>query len=188
MEMIITAWSRENVSPFYTFFSMFLFFFACFRLIFWTKFSNTSIPFSRKITSASSYTFRFTRLIFIETKDTSETGLALDAYKTACDSGRGAVFFSVARGKVAEGVDFDRHYGRAVFIIGVPFQVRTIPSFPFFLPQWNCCSLWELVHAISGSAGANGIFAWKVSYPRTWFSQFRCSASGEAFAILHIFP
>lgn len=64
----------------------------------------------------------FARLIFIETKDTAETGLALNAYKQACDSGRGAIFFSIARGKVAEGVDFDRHYGRAVFIMGVPFQ------------------------------------------------------------------
>lgn len=34
----------------------------------------------------------------------------------------GAVFFSVARGKVAEGIDFDRHYGRAVILFGVPFQ------------------------------------------------------------------
>ena len=30
--------------------------------------------------------------------------------------GRGAVFLSVARGKVAEGIDFDRHYGRAVML------------------------------------------------------------------------
>jgi DNA excision repair protein ERCC-2 len=28
----------------------------------------------------------------------------------------------VARGKVAEGIDFDKHYGRAVVIIGIPFQ------------------------------------------------------------------
>ncbi len=26
------------------------------------------------------------------------------------------------RGKVAEGIDFDRHYGRAVVMFGVPFQ------------------------------------------------------------------
>ena len=37
-----------------------------------------------------------------------------------CDCGRGAVFLSVARGKVAEGVDFDRHYGRAVVLLGIP--------------------------------------------------------------------
>lgn len=62
------------------------------------------------------------KLIFIETKDVVETTLALDNFKRACDCGRGAVFFSVARGKVAEGIDFDRHYGRAVVMYGVPFQ------------------------------------------------------------------
>ncbi|KAF0699638.1 Aste57867_9821 [Aphanomyces stellatus] len=62
------------------------------------------------------------KLIFIETKDIVETTLALDNYKRACEIGRGAVFFSVARGKVAEGIDFDRHYGRAVLLFGIPFQ------------------------------------------------------------------
>lgn len=28
----------------------------------------------------------------------------------------------VCRGKVAEGIDFDRHYGRLVIMFGVPFQ------------------------------------------------------------------
>ncbi|CAI5713365.1 unnamed protein product [Peronospora destructor] len=62
------------------------------------------------------------KLLFIETKDIVETTLALDNYKKACDCGRGAIFFSVARGKVAEGIDFDRHYGRAVLLFGIPFQ------------------------------------------------------------------
>ncbi|KAH0663986.1 hypothetical protein KY284_028917 [Solanum tuberosum] len=62
------------------------------------------------------------KLVFIETQDVVETTLALDNYRKACDSGRGAVFFSVARGKVAEGIDFDRHYGRLVIMFGVPFQ------------------------------------------------------------------
>jgi hypothetical protein len=44
-------------------------------------------------------------------QDVMETTLALDNFRRACDAGRGAVFFSVARGKVAEGIDFDRHYG-----------------------------------------------------------------------------
>ena len=73
------------------------------------------------------------KLIFLETKDVVETTLALENFKRACDSGKGAVFFSskhphdicfsfrvsqlnitwtspdaVSRGKVAEGVDFDR--------------------------------------------------------------------------------
>ena len=62
------------------------------------------------------------KLIFIETKDIVETTLALDNFRRACDCGRGAVFLSVARGKVSEGIDFEKHYGRAVILFGVPFQ------------------------------------------------------------------
>jgi DNA excision repair protein ERCC-2 len=62
------------------------------------------------------------KLVFIETADVVETSLALDNYRRACNAGRGALFLSVARGKVAEGIDFDRHYGRAVVMIGVPYQ------------------------------------------------------------------
>ncbi len=42
------------------------------------------------------------KLVFIETTDVVETTLALDNFRRACDCGRGAIFFSVARGKVAE--------------------------------------------------------------------------------------
>lgn len=62
------------------------------------------------------------KLLFIETKDIVETTLSLGNFKRACDCGRGALYFSVARGKVAEGIDFDRHYGRMVVLIGVPYQ------------------------------------------------------------------
>lgn len=62
------------------------------------------------------------KLVFIETKDVVETTLALDNYRRACDCGRGAIFLSVARGKVAEGIDFDRHYGRCVVMFGIPYQ------------------------------------------------------------------
>jgi DNA excision repair protein ERCC-2 len=62
------------------------------------------------------------KLIFLETKDVVATTYALSLYRQACDSGQGAVFLSVARGKVSEGIDFDRHYGRAVVLFGVPFQ------------------------------------------------------------------
>lgn len=40
------------------------------------------------------------KLVFIETQDVVETTLALDNFRRACDCGRGAVFLSVARGKV----------------------------------------------------------------------------------------
>lgn len=58
-------------------------------------------------------------------QDVMETTLALDNFRRACDAGRGAVFFSVARGKVAEGIDFDRHYGEpyaCLWIMHLPFS------------------------------------------------------------------
>jgi DNA excision repair protein ERCC-2 len=61
------------------------------------------------------------KLVFVETSDFAETSLALDNYRRACDSGRGAIFLSVARGKVSEGIDFDNHYGRCVLLFGIPF-------------------------------------------------------------------
>ncbi|ELA42799.1 DNA repair helicase (rad3) [Vittaforma corneae ATCC 50505] len=62
------------------------------------------------------------KLVFIETPDFRETETALRNYRKACDMGRGAVLFSVARGKVSEGVDFEHGYGRAVVMLGVPFM------------------------------------------------------------------
>ncbi|KAK9466326.1 hypothetical protein V1512DRAFT_209188 [Lipomyces arxii] len=62
------------------------------------------------------------KLILVETPDSQETSLALEAFRTACCNGRGAALLCVARGKVSEGIDFDHHYGRTVIMIGVPFQ------------------------------------------------------------------
>lgn len=62
------------------------------------------------------------KLIFVETPDSRETMLALKNYRQACDSGRGAILLSVARGKISEGVDFEHGYGRAVVVLGVPFM------------------------------------------------------------------
>jgi DNA excision repair protein ERCC-2 len=62
------------------------------------------------------------KLVFVETQDPIEASIALQNYRNACDSGRGALLLSVARGRAAEGIDFDRHYGRAVILFGVPFQ------------------------------------------------------------------
>ncbi|EAL73159.1 transcription factor IIH component [Dictyostelium discoideum AX4] len=61
------------------------------------------------------------KLIFVETSDPAESALALQNYKKACDSGRGAVLLSVARGKVSEGIDFDNQYGRCVILYGIPY-------------------------------------------------------------------
>ncbi|ETO16216.1 hypothetical protein RFI_21142 [Reticulomyxa filosa] len=77
------------------------------------------------------------KLIFIETKDIVETSLALNSFKKACDCGRGAIFLSVARGKVAEGVDFDRHYGRCVILFGIfiVFFIRLLICFANTYPH-----------------------------------------------------
>ncbi|AAZ13362.1 TFIIH basal transcription factor complex helicase subunit, putative [Trypanosoma brucei brucei TREU927] len=61
------------------------------------------------------------KLIFVETQSVDDTATALESYRRACDIGRGAIFMSIARGKIAEGIDFDSHYGRAVVMFGVPF-------------------------------------------------------------------
>ncbi|KAL6056392.1 General transcription and DNA repair factor IIH helicase subunit XPD [Balamuthia mandrillaris] len=62
------------------------------------------------------------KLLFVETPDALESTLALANYRKACESGRGAILFSVARGKISEGIDFDHHYGRAVVLIGIPYM------------------------------------------------------------------
>eukprot|EP00871_Galdieria_phlegrea_P000980 jgi/Galph1/1883/GphlegSOOS_G581.1 len=62
------------------------------------------------------------KLVFIETNDAKESSIALKNFRKACDIGRGAMFLSVARGKAAEGIDFDHHYGRCVVLFGMPFQ------------------------------------------------------------------
>ncbi|KAK6089653.1 hypothetical protein P3W45_001419 [Vairimorpha bombi] len=81
------------------------------------------------------------KLIFIESPDYRETELALDNYKKACRCGRGAVLFSVARGKVSEGVDFEDGYGRCVVMIGVPFQytesIRLKKRLEFMRSEYN---------------------------------------------------
>lgn len=68
------------------------------------------------------------KLIFIETPDAAETSYALENYRLACNNGRGAVLLAVARGKISEGVDFDHHYGRAVILFGIPYQVNLLHS------------------------------------------------------------
>ena len=62
------------------------------------------------------------KLLFFEIPDIVQTSIALNNFRKACDQGRGAIMFSVARGKVSEGIDFERHYGRCVVLIGIPFQ------------------------------------------------------------------
>ena len=67
------------------------------------------------------------KLVFLETADASETAVALEAFRAACDCGRGACFLAVARGGAADHIAFDRHYGRCVVFVGVPFLPTADP-------------------------------------------------------------
>lgn len=62
------------------------------------------------------------KYIYIEKKDPTETEESLIKYRKACDVGRGGIFMAIARGKIAEGIDFEGHYGRCVIMIGFPVQ------------------------------------------------------------------
>ena len=50
-----------------------------------------------------------------------ETCLALNNYRKACDSGRGAILFTVARGNIPDSINFSGQYGRAIVVVGLPF-------------------------------------------------------------------
>lgn len=43
----------------------------------------------------------------MESKDPLEAAEQLTKYRKACDIGRGAIFLAIARGKIAEGIDFE---------------------------------------------------------------------------------
>eukprot|EP00727_Mastigamoeba_balamuthi_P004114 m51a1_g1370 putative tfiih basal transcription factor complex helicase xpd subunit-like (1065) ;mRNA; f:415787-420582 len=64
---------------------------------------------------------RENKLVFSETQDPVETSWALHHYKRCCEIGRGAVMLAVARGRLSEGIDFSRHYGRCAVVFGVPY-------------------------------------------------------------------
>lgn len=61
------------------------------------------------------------KLVFFETPDPIETMHAVACYRKCCDSGRGAILFAIARGKLSEGIDFKYHHARGIILIGVPY-------------------------------------------------------------------
>ncbi|CCF75555.1 regulator of telomere elongation helicase 1 [Babesia microti strain RI] len=65
------------------------------------------------------------KLIFIEVVKSTDSNDSIDdnlnSFKNVVDSGRGALFFAVFRGKIAEGVDFPNDYCRGIFICGIPY-------------------------------------------------------------------
>lgn len=146
------------------------------------------------------------KLLFIETKDVVETTLALDNFRRACDSGRGAIFFSVARGKVAEGINFEKHYGRAIIMIGIPCVCFYFVLFCVFLTlntSINACPsvcpmqevqliaivftgafgplFWQIpVHTESHASSTARLHAGRVSSSRKCFSVLRRHSSDKS--------
>lgn len=59
------------------------------------------------------------------------------------DSNSGAIFFSVCRGKVSEGLDFANKNGRAVVITGIPFPSLTDAKVCIF-DDWSLYSLTQV--------------------------------------------
>lgn len=74
------------------------------------------------ITSSNMFrTITSNKLVFFETPDPIETMHAVACYRKCCDSGRGAILFAIARGKLSEGIDFKYHHARGIILIGVPY-------------------------------------------------------------------
>jgi Rad3-related DNA helicase len=93
------------------------------------------------------------KLLFVETKDVVETSLALDSFRKACDAGRGAIFLSVARGKVAEGIDFDRHFGRCGALCVVRCALCVVCCAPFDAPHRLALRHFWVFFAAAGRVG-----------------------------------
>ena len=54
------------------------------------------------------------------------------------------LYLYFCRGKVAEGIDFDRHYGRLVIMFGVPFQY-TLSKWVLWSTVLCYCCLWSYI-------------------------------------------
>lgn len=84
------------------------------------------------------------KLVFIETQDVVETTLALDNYRKACDCGRGAIFFSVARYCMSP---TRMLFFPFKFFSGVKSCLYMLKSIILeFLTVFNLCSLLVLLH------------------------------------------
>jgi hypothetical protein len=118
------------------------------------------------------------KLLFVETTDTLETAIALENYRKACDSGRGAVFLSVARGKVSEGIDFDHHYGRCVVLFGIPYMyteslvLRVCLANRHTIVETTCCVHCHTHATRCDSKGSARVFARPLPSTRSRFLDF----------------
>jgi hypothetical protein len=67
------------------------------------------------------------KLPVVEPRGADQFGMAINDFYTKIEDeeNSGAIFFSVCRGKVSEGLDFANKNGRAVVITGIPFPSLT---------------------------------------------------------------
>lgn len=77
------------------------------------------------------------KLVFIETQDVVETTLALDNYRRACDCGRGAVFFSVAR--YLPLLECSVRFQHTIFMIFVIGQINFVYIYICSYIFWKYC-------------------------------------------------
>jgi Fanconi anemia group J protein len=59
--------------------------------------------------------------LFIEPRNTKDLEVDLKQFYQEIDDGKKAIFLSVCRGKVSEGINFSDDYARSVIIVGIPY-------------------------------------------------------------------
>jgi DNA excision repair protein ERCC-2 len=69
------------------------------------------------------------KLIFMESRNADEFSITLASYKKACQTGRGAILFAIARGNLNHGTKLSKLYGRTVVIFGIPLPMVKSRSF-----------------------------------------------------------
>ncbi|GAM21429.1 hypothetical protein SAMD00019534_046040 [Acytostelium subglobosum LB1] len=62
-----------------------------------------------------------TKPLYVEPRSVKTFPTVLNGYNNSVKAGKGALLFSVFRGKVSEGINFSDEYARGVIIIGIPF-------------------------------------------------------------------
>ena len=87
------------------------------------------------------------KAIVVEPRTSGELAAVASAFRDAVDSGRGAIFFAVCRGKVSEGIDFADRHARAVFIVGIPYP--SAYSLDVVLKKRHCDMVGVVSHIVS---------------------------------------
>jgi Rad3-related DNA helicase len=91
-------------------------------LLFFSSYSNLDRFVSRWRTNQIWERLTRIKAVTLEPQEgKSEFKQAWMTYSNNVDSGKGALFLGVCRGKISEGMDFQDQYARAVIVVGIPF-------------------------------------------------------------------